>query len=547
MAATAECALLFFVKYPTPGQVKTRLAAEVGAERAAEIYRRLVSAVCARLPLENLSLRVCFDPVEQGAAIERWLHPLLTVRPQAETRFIPQCAGDLGDRMCGAFAQAFSEGAARVAVIGSDCVEITAGIIEEAFRALDRHDCAIGPSADGGYYLLALRRPQPELFERIAWSTPETFRQTSERAAELGLKVALLPELCDVDTESDWKIAERFLASAEHRMFPNPFTAKSPLDAPLVFEPLYMERVWGGRRLEAHFGRKLPGNVRIGESWELVDREEAQSVVHRGALRGTTLHELWTDPMHREGVFGKSAPETPRFPLLFKLLDAQERLSVQVHPPAPIAGELGGEPKTEMWYVVENYGEGDIFAGLNQGVTREEFERSLRDGTVAEKVHRVPVKAGDSIFIPSGRIHAIGAGNVIVEVQQNSDTTYRVFDWNRLGLDGKPRALHIEESMRSIDFDDFEPAVAAPIHELVAECEFFRVEKWQLSAARAACPPGEFAIFTVLSGSVRCAGMKFGPGDFFLVPATLEDRALEPAGEFAELLRTTLPEGDSKR
>ena len=309
---------------------------------------------------------------------------------------------------------------------------------------------------------------------------------------------------------------------------------------PLAFEPLFMERVWGGRRLETLPGKKLPSHGKIGESWEIVDRKEAQSVVHSGPLRGKTLHELWTE--NRADVFGANVPASDRFPLLFKILDAQERLSVQVHPPANVAPELNGEPKTEMWFIVENYGEGDVFAGLKTGVTRENFEQALHAGTVEETIHRVPIAAGDAIFIPSGRVHAIGAGNVIVEVQQNSDTTYRVFDWNRVGLDGKARELHIEESLRSIDFDDFEPAVAQQNGELVVASDYFRVEKWTLdSALREACAVGEFAIFTVLSGTVKCGGREFQAGDFFLVPATLENRGLQSAENAAEVLRTTIP------
>src|SRR5690606_22752909 len=175
------------------------------------------------------------------------------------------------------------------------------------------------------------------------------------------------------------------------------------LSSPLIFEPLFMERVWGGRRLETLFGKRLPQSTRIGEAWEMVDREEAQSVVHEGPLRGSTLHELWTE--HRELIFGKGLPDTPRFPLLCKLLDAQERLSLQVHPPAEVAEELGGEPKTEMWYVVDATLDSDLYAGVRPEVTRETFEEALKEGRVADQVHKVPVKKGDAIFIPSGRVH----------------------------------------------------------------------------------------------------------------------------------------------
>jgi len=312
---------------------------------------------------------------------------------------------------------------------------------------------------------------------------------------------------------------------------------------PITFEPLYMERVWGGRRLEMLFGKKLPAGARIGESWELVDREEAQSVVHTGILRGKTLNELWTH--YREAVFGRrhAASGSPRFPLLVKLLDAEERLSVQVHPPASVAAQLKGEPKTEMWFVAWAQAQSDIYAGLRSGVTRSEFANALADGNVAGLLHRLQTRAGDCIFIPSGRVHAIGAGNVIVEVQQNSDTTYRVFDWNRTGLDGKPRALHVEESMRSIDFEDFEPQFQPSAGDPLVECEHFDLQHWALETPREAASAGEFAIVVPLTGAVRCAGHEFGPGTFFLVPASLTDRALVPMAAGTTLLRTTLPEG----
>jgi mannose-6-phosphate isomerase len=310
---------------------------------------------------------------------------------------------------------------------------------------------------------------------------------------------------------------------------------------PIIFEPLPMERVWGGRSLEKLFGKTLPPGVPVGESWEVVDREDAQSVVHSGPLRGTTLHELWTS--RRSEIFG-SAYETgaaARFPMLIKLLDARERLSVQVHPPVHMSEALGGEPKTEMWYFADAQPGSSIYAGLKRGVTRQQFETLLREGRVEEALHTIPVETGDSIFIPSGRLHAIGEGNVIVEVQQNSDTTYRVFDWNRTGLNGAPRKLHIEESMASIDFEDFEPAVNHLDQGVIAECPYFRVEKLQLSSPVSACNEGRFSIITVVSGGASCAGLNFKPGDFFLAPASLGSSTVEPTEAKTEILQSTLP------
>ena len=310
---------------------------------------------------------------------------------------------------------------------------------------------------------------------------------------------------------------------------------------PLVFEPLFMERVWGGRRLETLLGKRLQPGVRIGEAWEIVDREEAQSVVHEGPLRGLTLHELWME--QRATIFGLGLADTPRFPLLCKILDAQNRLSVQVHPPAEVAARLGGESKTEMWFILDALLESDLYAGLRRGVTRAAFEQALHEGRVAEQIHAFPIQAGDTMFIPSGRIHAIGAGNLIIEVQQNSDTTYRVFDWNRLGLDGEPRELHVAESMESIDFTDAEPALAVPDGEKLVECADFCVERWTLDQPRMSGGQG-FAIFSVISGRVRCGGREFTRGAFFLLPANAEDREIAPLEPGASVLRTTVPGQD---
>lgn len=313
------------------------------------------------------------------------------------------------------------------------------------------------------------------------------------------------------------------------------------LTDPIVFEPLFMERVWGGRRLESLYGKHLPSGTRIGESWELVDREEAQSVVHSGLLQGSTLNELWTQ--NRTEIFGADLPDADRFPLLVKLLDAQERLSLQVHPPASVADRFGGQPKTEMWYVLNALLNSDLYAGLKAGATQETFEKALHAGKVAEQIHEMPVATGDAIFIPSGRIHAIGAGNLIAEVQQNSDTTYRVFDWNRIGFDGRPRDLHIKESLASIDFNDVEPdKIALQDGELIVHCEYFRVERWQLTSASRNCGTTErFAIFGVLEGTVRCGSLDFTPGCFFLVPPAMAGATVTAVSEKAAVLRTTIP------
>jgi len=258
------------------------------------------------------------------------------------------------------------------------------------------------------------------------------------------------------------------------------------------FEPLPQERIWGGRNLQDRFGRVLPEGKKIGETWELVDRAEAQSIVRGG---GDSLHSFW-DSADRKKIFGIKAPDTDRFPILIKLLDAQEKLSLQVHPPTAKAKELGGDPKTEIWFFLETQKGADIYAGLKRGVGRKEFESALAEGKVADCFHRLMTEAGQAMFLPSGRVHAIGAGNVILEIQQNSDTTYRVYDWDRKDDAGKPRALHVKEALASIQWEDHEPAFVQPRGERLLVCDYFKITRWWVA-------PGEVREVLPNSGSFR--------------------------------------------
>jgi mannose-6-phosphate isomerase len=309
-------------------------------------------------------------------------------------------------------------------------------------------------------------------------------------------------------------------------------------DSPLLFKPIFQERIWGGRKLAELFGKDLPVGKRIGESWEIVDRPEAQSVVANGPLRDKTLHELWTQD--RETIFGK-VPDTDRFPLLIKLLDAQEKLSLQVHPTEEVAKVLGGEPKTEFWYVAAADPNAELYVGLRASLTREEFRDAVKQGRVADRVHTVRVKGGDAMFLPAGRFHAVGGGNLLVEIQQNSDTTYRVFDWNRVDDQGRPRHLHIDQALQSIDFDDVAPKLIEPRGELLVKHELFEIQKWNLDTPREIAPPGQFAIVCCLSGAVRSADVDLTPGEFFLVPASLQDRQIHARESATSLLRVTIP------
>jgi len=292
------------------------------------------------------------------------------------------------------------------------------------------------------------------------------------------------------------------------------------------------------------FGKKTPPTATIGESWEIVDRPEAQSVVRSGPLRDRTLHELWS--RDRKSIFG-DLPDCPsrtgvsRFPLLIKLLDAHDRLSLQVHPPEKIAATLGGEAKTEFWYVASAIPGAKLYVGLRKSVAPDEFAEAVRAGTVDALVHTFEVKTGDSMFLPAGRFHGIGAGNVLVEVQQNSDTTYRVYDWNRTDDGGKARQLHVEQALKSIDFNDVTPNLSEPDGELLLQNNLFEIQKWNLGGPRVVAPIGQFAIICCLTGAVRCVDVDLRPGEFALVPAALADRKVQPREDGTTLLRVTIP------
>ena len=316
---------------------------------------------------------------------------------------------------------------------------------------------------------------------------------------------------------------------------------------PFTFEPIFHERIWGGRKLEQLYHKRLPGSAPIGESWEISDRDNAVSRIANGPLAGRDLR--WLMEHHQRELLGAREPALKRFPLLVKILDAAEKLSLQVHPPAALAARLHAEPKTEMWFIVDAEPGAELYVGLKRGVTRAQFERQIQDGSVAECFHRVQVKPGDAMFLPSGRVHAIGAGLVIFEIQQNSDTTYRVFDWNRAGLDGKPRPLHLAESLASIDFNDFEPAPvrrefngAGPVQvRALVRDSLFNVDAIRLTGdAPLALTPERMQIVGVVAGNLRVESeggeARLEPGQFALVPAALaETRVVSPAG--ATILR----------
>jgi mannose-6-phosphate isomerase len=312
---------------------------------------------------------------------------------------------------------------------------------------------------------------------------------------------------------------------------------------PFTFQPILKQRVWGGRELERLYHKPLPPGVPIGESWEISDRPGDVSVIANGPLAGKDLR--WLMEQHAADLLGAAKPHRDRFPLLIKILDAQEKLSLQVHPPPAKAAALGGEPKTEMWYIAQAASGAELYVGLKRGVTRAEFESKIKSGAVAECFHRVSVQPGDAMFLPSGRVHALGAGLVIFDIQQNSDTTYRVFDWNRLGLDGKPRELHIPQSLASINFQDFEPALLPTAFvqnglqrgRALVRDPIFTAEAHQADPGSSVpLRPNKMQIIALVAGRMEvCEGRGILPlaaGQFCLVPASLAQvvlRAKTPA------------------
>lgn len=299
---------------------------------------------------------------------------------------------------------------------------------------------------------------------------------------------------------------------------------------PLRFRPVLRQYLWGGRRLATDLGKCLGPANDYAESWEIVDRGEDQSIVAVGPLAGNTLGAL----VHKYGatLFGIHHPQ-PRFPLLFKFLDAQQQLSVQVHPSDSQAALLDPPDlgKTEAWVVLAANPGSYIYAGLRPECDRESLDRAIKDGACEACIARIEPRAGDCIFLPAGVVHALGPGLLIAEIQQSSDTTYRLYDWNRRGKDGRPRELHVEQALAVIDFDygPVKPQTPQPterphVERLVA-CDKFVLDRWRFAAPQDAGGDNRCHILAVLEGQVDVAGdpagTPLGKGDVLLLPAEL--------------------------
>jgi mannose-6-phosphate isomerase len=318
---------------------------------------------------------------------------------------------------------------------------------------------------------------------------------------------------------------------------------------PLRFHPILRRYLWGGQRLGTVLGKPVGQDARCAESWEVCDRPADQSVVVAGPLAGSALGDLVRQ--HGPALLGRHHPQ-PRFPLLFKFLDAREHLSIQVHPDDAGAARLDPPDlgKTEAWVVLAAEPGALIYAGLKRGTDRALLARELNRGTSELCLCKYEPRPGDCVFLPAGTPHAIGAGLLVAEIQQASDTTFRLHDWGRVGPDGQPRALHIEQGLDAIDFDRQIPLPLPPqsteqphVERLVA-CEKFVLERRTLSADDAIGGDDRCHIVAVLSGTVRVAGDPAeGPlpeGGTVLLPAACGAVTLSPGGT-AVVLDAYLP------
>jgi mannose-6-phosphate isomerase len=318
---------------------------------------------------------------------------------------------------------------------------------------------------------------------------------------------------------------------------------------PLILAPIYRSYLWGGRRFETALGRTLPGQGVFAESWQLVDRGADQSVVAVGPLAGSTLGDLVS--AHGRELLGRHAPRKA-FPLLFKFLDACQDLSVQVHPDDARAARLGTPDlgKTEAWYVIDAAPGSRIYAGLAAGVTREAFAAALRAGRCDEAIHSFPVRAGDCVFIPAGTVHAIGAGLLVAEIQQSSDVTFRLHDWNRVGPDGKPRALHVEEGLEATTrLGPVAPVAAAitadPAVQRLVACDYFVFDEVVPNGCWEVGGDDGCHFLAVIAGSVALEDRWGLPplrgGDCVLLPASIGRQRLSSTAPGAKLLHVSLP------
>lgn len=328
---------------------------------------------------------------------------------------------------------------------------------------------------------------------------------------------------------------------------------------PLKFEPRLVEKIWGGRKLETVLGKHLPPEKLIGESWEIYDfppgvvensTDWVSSRIINGEHSGRTLHwavgELSNDLLGNAKAVGPSG----QFPLLIKFLDAREDLSVQVHPDAKYAqAHAGAHLKTEAWFVIQNEPDARLLLGVQPGTSREQFRRATATGEVERHLASVPARVGDCHYLPSGTVHALGAGTLVAEVQTPSDTTFRVYDFGRVDPStGKPRTLHVEQAMECIDFNSPAPAAKAPNDSTLAQSPFFEIRRGSMPEhSMHELPSGQMRILMMIEGQAHIRSSASSDetsiiiGETVLVPAALKNPVLKSTSA-CSWLEITVPQ-----
>jgi mannose-6-phosphate isomerase len=321
------------------------------------------------------------------------------------------------------------------------------------------------------------------------------------------------------------------------------------MNAPLRFEPYLRPLVWGGRRLGDALGKPLPTADAYGESWEVSDHS-----AHRSRLAGTSPARTLRDLMERDraALLGRAAPSHATFPWLVKYLDARDWLSVQVHPDDAAAARLcpGEGGKTEAWFVLDADAGSRVYAGLRPGVAEERLRRALAEGAVADCLHSFTPRPGDCLFLRAGTVHAVGGGVLLAEVQQTSDATFRLFDWDRVDARGQRRPLHVEQALACIDWraGPVHPVKAegyagraAPVRQLLAECEYFRIDYLCEDRPFVCGGTGRMQLLMALHGRGHLGGGPLRAGQTCVLPAAMPEARCEPDGPLG-LLLANLPD-----
>jgi mannose-6-phosphate isomerase len=311
---------------------------------------------------------------------------------------------------------------------------------------------------------------------------------------------------------------------------------------PLRFNPVYKDYLWGGSRIPKVFNRDMPDGI-YAESWEISTHPDGATTIANGPLAGKTLGDLL--PEHKTELLGTHV-KGDDFPLLIKLIDARDKLSVQVHPNDDNAEAVGGDPKTEMWYFLDGDAGAQIYCGLKPGIGKEEFQQAMVNKTFADILQSIPAVNGEAVFVPGGRVHAIGTGCLILEIQQNSNTTYRLYDWDRVDADGNARDLHIDKALQVIDWENNADPRCEVRGTTIERCKYFQLDRHELTEETGFPTLGKsfHALFIAEgSGTIRWADgeEELTAGQSWLVPAGLSDYEIIPEGSALTLLLVTVP------